>query len=40
VRCKLFTLDHRLIRGELGRLAQADRDYVQQALRRLLGFAG
>ncbi len=40
VRCKLFTLDHRLIRGELGRLAQADRECVEHALRRLLGFAG
>lgn len=39
VRCKLFTLDHRLIRGELGRLAPADRVLVEQALRQLLGLA-
>ncbi len=39
VRCKLFTLDHRLIRGELGRLAAVDRERVDHALRRLLGFA-
>lgn len=36
VRCKLFTLDHRLVRGELGRLAPADRALVEQALRQLL----
>lgn len=39
VRCKLFTLDHRLIRGELGRLAPADRACVEHVLRRLLGLA-
>lgn len=37
VRFKLFTLDHRLLRGELGRLAPADADAVQAALARLLG---
>ncbi|MCX8115560.1 MAG: type II toxin-antitoxin system PemK/MazF family toxin [Burkholderiales bacterium] len=39
VRFKLFTLDHRLILGELGRLADADRKAVQAALLRLLGEA-
>lgn len=37
VRFKLFTLDHRLIRGELGRLAEPDRQRVDAALRQLLG---
>lgn len=37
VRFKLFTLDHRLVRGELGRLAPADRRRVSDALTRLLG---
>jgi mRNA-degrading endonuclease toxin of MazEF toxin-antitoxin module len=36
VRFKLFTLDHRLVRGKLGRLAEADRIKVGKALRRLL----
>ncbi len=36
LRFKLFTLDHRLIRGTLGRLAQKDQMKVQKALRRLL----
>jgi mRNA interferase MazF len=36
IRCKLFTLDHRLVRGRLGRLAQKDRSRVQKAIRRLL----
>src|SRR5437762_4678935 len=30
VRCKLFTLDHRLVRGRLGHLAQTDRSKVQK----------
>jgi len=37
VRFKLFTLDHRLVRGELGRLAPADADRVAVGLARLLG---
>jgi hypothetical protein len=37
VRFKLFTLDHRLVRGELGHLAQSDRALVRAALARLLG---
>lgn len=39
VRFKLFTLDHRLVRGRLGRLGPADRQQVRQALARLLGQA-
>ncbi|WP_372722542.1 type II toxin-antitoxin system PemK/MazF family toxin [Immundisolibacter sp.] len=37
VRFKLFTLDHRLVRGELGRLAQVDEQTVHHALANLLG---
>lgn len=37
VRFKLFTLDHRLVRGELGRLAEADRANVSAAMRCLFG---
>lgn len=37
VRFKLFTLDHRLVRGELGRLAPADAQRVHVGLARLLG---
>lgn len=37
VRCKLFTLDARLIRGRLGQLAAADVAGVQQSLARLWG---
>ena len=36
VRFKLFTLDHRLVRGALGRLAEKDRAKVHKALRLLL----
>jgi len=36
VRFKLFTLDHRLVRGRLGRLADKDQANVQKAMRRLL----
>lgn len=36
VRFKLFTLDHRLVRGILGRLAENDARAVEQALARLL----
>ncbi len=38
VRFKLFTLDHRLVRGPLGRLLTSDAERVQAALARL--FAG
>jgi mRNA interferase MazF len=37
VRFKLFTLDHRLVRGEIGRLSGADADRVSAGLSRLLG---
>lgn len=36
VRFKLFTLDHRLIRGELGRLSAEDAGAVHAGLTRLL----
>ena len=36
VRCKLFALDHRLVRGKLGQLAEKDRAKVQRAMRLLL----
>ena len=37
VRFKLFTLDHRLVRGELGRVSPTDEKNVRQALAQLLG---
>ena len=37
VRLKLFTLDHRLVRGELGKLAPTDANVVRAALAGLLG---
>lgn len=37
VRCKMFTLDARLIRGTLGQLSSADKHRVKQALSRLWG---
>jgi mRNA interferase MazF len=37
VRFKLFTLDHRLVRGVLGQLAPADRDRVNHGLAGVLG---
>ncbi len=37
VRFKLFTLDHRLVRGESGRLAPADAEAVAARLAALLG---
>ena len=37
VRFKLFTLDHRPVRGVLGQLAPADRDRVSNALAEVLG---
>jgi mRNA interferase MazF len=36
VRFKLFTLDHRLVRGRLGRLATSDQAKVGEALTHLL----
>jgi mRNA interferase MazF len=39
VRFKLFTLDHRLIRSQLGRLAATDASNVDTALKRLLDIA-
>ncbi|HEX8009384.1 MAG TPA: type II toxin-antitoxin system PemK/MazF family toxin [Casimicrobiaceae bacterium] len=36
VRFKLFTLDHRLMRGKLGRLAAKDQANVRKGARRLL----
>ena len=35
VRFKLFTLDHRLVRGELGKLAAADATMVAEGLNKL-----
>lgn len=37
VRFKLFTLDHRLVRGELGKLAGNDVSAVRASLASLLG---
>lgn len=37
VRFKLFTLDHRLVRGEIGNLAPADAEVVGARLATLLG---
>jgi len=37
VRFKLFTLDHRLVRGQIGTLSAADSRRVSDALSRLLG---
>jgi mRNA interferase MazF len=37
MRFKLFTLDHRLVRGKLGKLATADADAVRSGQQRLLG---
>ena len=39
VRFKLFTLDHRLVRGELGALSRADAGEVEARLASLLGGA-
>jgi len=36
LRFKLFTLDHRLVRGKLGRLTQKDQVRLQKTMRRLL----
>lgn len=35
VRFKLFTLDHRLVRGQLGKLSDADEQVVLEGLARL-----
>lgn len=40
VRFKLFTLDHRLIRGQLGTLAPVDCERVRHGLMQLLGEVG
>ncbi len=40
VRFKLFTLDHRLVRGEIGKLSPADADLVSAGLAALLGGHG
>jgi mRNA interferase MazF len=37
VRFKLFTLDHRLVRGRLGRLSADDEARVREGLAKLLG---
>lgn len=37
VRFKLFTLDHRLVRGEIGQLSPADVGLVRAGLASLLG---
>ncbi len=37
VRFKLFSLDHRLVGGEIGRLAPADADLVRAGLTALPG---
>ena len=37
VRFKLFTLDHRLVRGEIGKLSPSDVALVRAGLARLLG---
>lgn len=39
VRFKLFTLDHRLVRGQLGALAPGDQGRVQLGLKALFGDA-
>ena len=39
VRFKLFTLDHRLVRGELGKLSSQDEAAVCAALESLLGLS-
>lgn len=37
VRCKLFTLDNGLVRGELGKLSVADEQVVRSGLAQLFG---
>lgn len=36
IRFKMFTLDHRLILGRLGKLAEVDRNHVKQKLKEIL----
>jgi mRNA interferase MazF len=36
IRCKLFTLDHRLVRGSLGKLGSKDQIAIRAALDSLL----
>ncbi|MGF1547350.1 MAG: type II toxin-antitoxin system PemK/MazF family toxin [Thiotrichales bacterium] len=40
VRFKLFTLDHRLVRGRIGKLSATDEPRVRSALARLMGDEG
>ncbi|MGI9077078.1 MAG: type II toxin-antitoxin system PemK/MazF family toxin [Gemmatimonadaceae bacterium] len=40
VRFKLFTLDHRLVRGALGRLSQRDATAVREHICALFGLSG
>lgn len=39
IRCKLFTLDHRLVRGSLGKLGTKDQAAVRDLLAHLLDMA-
>ena len=39
VRFKLFTLDHRLVRGKLGRLSETDEHTVREGIAKLFGTA-
>lgn len=39
VRFKLFTLDHRLVRGQIGKLSTSDSGVVRAGLAKLLGGA-
>lgn len=40
LRFKLFTLDNRLVRGELGKLSKADEANVRKGMQALLKFKG
>lgn len=40
VRFKLFTLDHRMVRGEIGKLSVADAAAICQGLEHLFGASG
>ncbi len=37
VRFKLFTLDHRLVRGQIGKLSSADAKIIRDSLSKLFG---
>ena len=39
IRCKLFTLDHRLVRGSLGKLGTKDQAAIRVLLEQLLDIA-